>query len=77
METKVRENRIRRALERRGYRLAKSRRRDNRAADFGLYRIEDPYTNSVVAGSHRAAFSLTLDQVEAEMEGLERNWRHE
>lgn len=40
-ETKVRENRVRRALERQmpGSRLVKTRRRDPRAADYGTYQV--------------------------------------
>jgi hypothetical protein len=34
-EQKVRENRLRRVAERRGYRLTKSRRRDPEALDYG------------------------------------------
>lgn len=36
---KVRENRLRRAAARQGYRLVKSRRRDSRAIDYGVYWI--------------------------------------
>jgi hypothetical protein len=38
---KVRENRIRRAAERQGLALSKSRRRDPRALDYGVYRLRD------------------------------------
>lgn len=38
-ELKVYENRIRRAAERQGLRLEKSRRRDHRAPDYGKYRL--------------------------------------
>lgn len=40
-EEKVRENRLRRAAARQGLALAKSRRRDPRALDFGLYWLTD------------------------------------
>jgi len=46
---KVVENRVRRAAARRGYRLRKSRRRDPRALDFGLYAILDPDRNMLVS----------------------------
>lgn len=36
---KVRENRLRRVAERRGLALTKSRRRDERAVDFGTYQL--------------------------------------
>jgi hypothetical protein len=64
-EEKAMENRARRALERRGLQLQKSRRRDPRAIDFGGYMIVDPATNSVVAGASHAPYQMTLDDVEA------------
>lgn len=41
-EEKVRENRLRRMADRQGLRVKKSRRRDYRARDFGLYWVVDP-----------------------------------
>ena len=38
-EEKVRENRIRRAAERQGWKLEKSRRRDPRATDYGTFTL--------------------------------------
>jgi hypothetical protein len=64
-EEKVRENRLRRMLARRGFMLQKSRRRDPRAIDYGLYRIVDLEQNPVVAGSGRFERQMTLDDVEA------------
>jgi hypothetical protein len=61
---KVRENKARRALSRRGLALVKSKRRDTNAADFGLYRIENPSTNMVIEGAAPNAFSMTLADVE-------------
>ena len=64
---KVRENRARRAIERRGYHLMKSRRRDTRAIDYGGYMIIDPIINGVVAGTspaHQHGFSMSLEDVE-------------
>jgi hypothetical protein len=61
---KIRENRLRRAIERQGYRLTKSRRRDPRAYDFGRYMIIEPNRKFVVAGANPNAFSMTLDDVE-------------
>ena len=49
-DDKVLENRLRRMLQRRGYQLIKSRRRDPRAIDYGGYMIADASTNGVVAG---------------------------
>ena len=60
---KVLENRLRRALARRGLTLLKSRRRDPRATDYAGYMIADAYTNAAVAGAHPIAFSLSLADV--------------
>ena len=49
---------MRRALSRRGYTLAKNRRRDPRAIGFGSYRIINPRTHKIVARD------LDLDAVE-------------
>jgi hypothetical protein len=61
---KVRENRLRRMAERRGWRLEKSRRRDRLAPDFGTYQLVDPYTNTVVAYGFSRGYGLDLDDVE-------------
>lgn len=47
-EFKVFENRLRRVAFRQGYRLEKSRRRDERAITFGLYRLVDMFNREVV-----------------------------
>ena len=63
---KVRENRIRRMADRRGYRLMKSRSRDRHAVDYGLYALIDVRTDGVVntpIAGHWAC-SWTLDDVE-------------
>src|SRR5262249_43098179 len=46
-EKKVLENRLRRTLERRGYSLEKSRRRDRLAVDYGRYWVRDQNNNFV------------------------------
>jgi hypothetical protein len=56
---KVRENRARRAAERQGLLLKKSRRRDPRAIDYGTYMLVDASTNTIVAGER-----MYLDDVE-------------
>lgn len=61
---KVRENRLRRAAERQGYRLSKSRRRDPRAIDYGGYMVIDIQTNGIVAGATPYAYTMDLDAVE-------------
>jgi hypothetical protein len=57
---KVRENRIRRVAERRGYRLTKSRRRDPLAVDYGQWKL---------TGKGRDHVFSDLDGVEAFLEG--------
>jgi len=61
---KTRENRVRRMAERQGLVLQKSRRRDERAIDFGGYMLVDAKANFVVMGAEGHAYSATLDQVE-------------
>jgi hypothetical protein len=51
----VRQSRARRAVARRGYRLANTRRRDRSACDYGSWKITDPTTGALV----HAAPSLT------------------
>lgn len=66
-EDKIRENRLRRAAQRQGLIVTKSRRRDPRASDYGVY-----YVSQVTApgGDWRSRFLLTaetgisLDEVE-------------
>jgi hypothetical protein len=47
-DRKVYENRLRRVAYRQGYRLEKSRRRDERAITFGLYRLVDLMTGDII-----------------------------
>lgn len=62
---KVRENRLRRAAERQGLRLLKSRRRDPRAIEYGTYMLVDADTNGVAwSGDHENGYGLDLDDVE-------------
>ena len=70
---KSRETRLRRAAERQGLVLQKSRRRDPRAIDYGGYKLVDLQTNAVVAGTEgigRAHWSL--DDVEQYLTGERR-----
>ncbi|MHB8297969.1 MAG: hypothetical protein ACYDDW_05245 [Dermatophilaceae bacterium] len=62
---KVRENRLRRAAQRQGLTLAKSRRRDTRATDYGTYMLVDPSTNAVVAHGGQSGYGLSLDEIES------------
>jgi hypothetical protein len=57
---KVRENRLRRMAQRQGLTLSRSRRRDPRALDFGLYWLAD--ANGVTVTSEQG---IDLDAVEA------------
>ncbi|MFR9803154.1 hypothetical protein ACL02T_12725 [Pseudonocardia sp. RS010] len=74
---KVRENRLRRAAERQGQILVKSRRRDPRALGFGLYvLVEDSAGNRTGQLGGQAAVSafaggegMTLDEVERKLLG--------
>jgi hypothetical protein len=62
---KTRENRLRRMAERQGLQLVKSRRRDERAIDYGMYMLVDPSTSGVVAGTAGTGRpNFTLDDVE-------------
>jgi hypothetical protein len=61
---KVRENRLRAAAERQGYRLVKSRRRDPRATDYGGYMIVDLHHNYAEAAGMGDGFQMTIDDVE-------------
>ncbi len=59
-DAKVRENRLRRMAERQGLTLTKSRRRDPRALDFGLYWLAD--ANGVTLTPEQG---IDIDGVEA------------
>ena len=61
---KIRENRLRRKAARQGLSLAKSRRRDPDAIDYGGYMLVDVQTNAVVMGSGAFAYQASLDDVE-------------
>ena len=61
---KTREITLRRAAERQGLILSKSRRRDPRAQDYGTYGIADATTKSLIAGNPATGYGLSLDGVE-------------
>lgn len=65
-DDKVRENRLRRAADRSGYKLTRSRSRDENAIDFGLYALVDVRTGGAVAPAiaGRWVHSMTLNDVE-------------
>lgn len=66
---KVRENRLRRAAQRQGLILIKSRRRDPRALDYGKYNlIADTAGNRAPdAQARREPCELSLDDVERQL----------
>jgi hypothetical protein len=61
---KIRENRLRRAAQRQGLALTKSRRRDPRAHDYGTYMLHDTETGGVLV-STPSGYGMSLDDVEA------------
>jgi hypothetical protein len=63
-EDKVRENRLRRTAQRRGYRLMKSRGRDTAAPGYGGYMLIAAFGNLVMLGADPYSFSATLEDVE-------------
>ena len=67
-EEKIRENRLRRMAQRQGLVLARSRRRDPRALDFGTYMLLDAETSAVVARGSDRGYGLTLDDVEQQLQ---------
>ena len=69
MSEKVRENRARRAARRQGLAVVKSRSRDPRALGYGGYMLVDTSNNSAVAGELNSPRVLTLEQVEAWLQG--------
>jgi hypothetical protein len=52
----VRQNRLRRAVQRQDLLLARSRRRDPPAGDFGPYLPVDMATNTLVPGDHETGY---------------------
>ncbi len=67
MADKVRENRVRRAAERQGLRLVKSRRRDPNAWDHGTYGLLSAETGALVWGVAGTNYGVPLDDVEHEI----------
>jgi hypothetical protein len=60
-DDKVRENRLRRMAARQGLSLRRSRRRDPRAIDYGVYWLVDPKTDAL----RTPADGINLDKIEA------------
>ena len=70
-QDKTREVRLRRAADRRGYRLERSARRDPQAVDYGCYALFDVRTGGTVnpAIANRWIHSWSLDEVEDFLSG--------
>ena len=70
---KTEESRLRRVARRQGFFLSKTRRRDPRAVDHGLYALlaEDTRFPVHVGSAINTIFSLTLDDVREYLEGEE------
>lgn len=64
LESKVRENRLRRMAQRQGLRLQKSPRRDPRATDYGKYALVDARTGAALACNDDTIYVLDIDDVE-------------
>jgi len=62
---KVYENRLRRMARRQGLLLAKSRRRDTRAYDWGTYWLLDANSGTVACGDTSTGYGMSLDEIEA------------
>ena len=71
-DEKVRENRLRRVADRQGLRLAKSRRRDERALDYGCYGLITLEGNvSVFEPVGSSIHVATLDEVSSYLYGVD------
>jgi hypothetical protein len=62
-EYKVLENRLRRAANRQGLRLEKSRARDPRAIGYGTYHLVDVDTNTLASYGYQQGYGLNLEDV--------------
>lgn len=62
-DRKVLENRLRRAAERQGLRLEKSRLRDRRAIGYGTYQLVDERADTVVQADDERGYGLDLHDV--------------
>jgi hypothetical protein len=68
-EQKVAENRLRRAADRQGYRLEKSKRRDPRAIGYGTFSIIRISDGEKVAGDPDTGRGLNLAEVDQFLSG--------
>jgi hypothetical protein len=68
-EDQVRENRLRRMAQRQGLKMVKSRRRDERALDYGGYMLLDVDTGGANVGGVPRPYSASLDEIEGYLTG--------
>jgi hypothetical protein len=68
-EYRTLEARLRRAAQRQGLQLQKSRARDPRALTYGTYSLADASTRMQVAGDPHTGYGLSLDEVAAYLWG--------
>ncbi len=68
-DEKVKESRLRRVAARRGLRLEKCRRRDKNAVGYGRYALVDQFNKTIVSPIEKGAYSATLDDIQAILEG--------
>jgi hypothetical protein len=69
-DDKIRENRLRQMAARQGLRVEKSRRRDPRALDYGVFWLIEDRTNVLVCGD--LDLGTDLDEIEAYLLGEDR-----
>lgn len=70
-DRKVLENRLRRAADRQGLRLEKSRLRDPRALGYGTYQLVDERANTVVHADDERGYGLDLRDVASYLYGVD------
>ena len=68
------DTKTRSVLKSKGYKLEKSRSRDDSDPTWQRYRIVNPCNNTVVEGASPHAFSLSLNEAAEIAEDLEKNW---
>ena len=70
-DRKVLENRLRRAADRQGLRLEKSRMRDPRAIGYGTYQLVDDRSAAVVLAADERGYGLDLRDVALHLYGAD------
>lgn len=67
------ERRIRRLAVRRGWHMMKAEKPDKRVLAHGGYMLRDPETHEIVFGDRDYPYCADLDEIEAFLEGLDRD----